>query len=150
MPKPQQPQPTNPPPEKNTPALSNLVDKVVGKGESGTQSSLPTTLILIGVAVLIISVMGILLVLSKRKAARLAARVRKLEEEKAQREEDFKLIENEKDRAGARAAIQMAEARIFNLKKELEKLNAAGRARAAELASVTSWADLEVVEKRDP
>lgn len=133
--------------------LSNLVESIAGspkEEKSSTGTSFPVAIILIGVVVLIVSVLGIMLVLARRKAARLAAQVRKLEEEKLQLKENQLLEENEEKRAKGEAIIKATEEKIAKTEEALEEVNALGRARAESLASVTTWDDLTVVDKREP
>ncbi len=121
------------------------------RDESGDQggSSLVTYLVLIGVAVLGFSIMGWMLVRARRKAALLAARLRLLEEEKIQAEEDAKLADNEERRLIASVRINAATDEIRELKEHLEGLVEENLVRSGTLVAITDWDDLVVIDKRN-
>ena len=121
------------------------------KNDSGDKggSSLVTYLVLIGVAVLGFSIMGWMLVRARRKAALLAARLRLLEEEKIQAEEDAKLADNEERRLIASVRINAATDEIRELKEHLEGLVEENLVRSGTLVAITDWDDLVVIDKRN-
>jgi len=125
-----------------------LVDKVVGtKTESssssgGGSSSIVVYILLIGVAVIGISIVGWLLVRARRRAAQLAYELRKKEEEQKRAAEEHKLAENAKARNDAHKKVKKLDGDIQKLKKKLVTEKALQETRAKALQDATSWKDL--------
>jgi uncharacterized protein HemX len=146
-------QPEEPKAEETRSSLLNLVDKIAGtpappEGKSSSGAFLPVALIVLGAVVIGFSVLGIMLVLARRKAARLAAQVRKLEEEKAQSSENEKLAENAEARQVAVTATGELQAHIDELEGQLAVLSKQNKVRAAELAKISDWDDFVIVDRR--
>lgn len=146
-------QPAEAPAVETRSSLLNLVDKIAGtpapqEGKSSSGAFLPVALIIAGVVVIGFSILGIMLVMARRKAAKLAAQVRKLEEEKAQAAENEKLAENDEARQAAVVKTGELQSKIDGLEAQLVALAEQNKARAAELAKITDWDDLVIVDRR--
>jgi len=129
--------------------LKSLMDKVSGgEGESEKASSLPVTLVIIGILVVIVSIIGIKLAFAKRKAAELASKLRKAEEEKAQAVENAKLAENSNARQTSWEEIKALDIEIQELHKQIDARRLAHEETAKELKSITSWDDIKIVDGR--
>jgi uncharacterized protein YxeA len=133
--------------EKNL--LSDLMNQIAGSGEDGKSPSFPVTMVLIGIMVLVLAVVGIKMAFAKRRAAELAYKIRKAEEEKAQAEEDVKLGENSEARYVANEEVKARQREILNLKAKMALRTAAHKNEVKKLESVTSWDDIEVVDARE-
>jgi hypothetical protein len=132
-------------------AVASLMKAIVGPPETGKgAASWPATLILVGLLVLFVSILGIQLALSKRKAAKLAAEVRQLEEEKTRLQEEAKLISNEEIRTAAYEAVRGYTQEILDLKARLALREKRHVDAAKGLQSITSWDDIVVVGRRAP
>lgn len=127
--------------------LGSMVDKIVG-GQK-TSSSLPITLVLLCVVIVIFSIIGVTLVLSRRKAVKLAARLRKLEEEKAQAEENFRLETNGTLRHESSAKVNELDLRIRDVRGEIEGLDERNRHTLEGIAKITDWEDFVTIDKRN-
>lgn len=128
--------------------LWGLVDRIVGTGGQRSGTSFPATLILLGVVVVIFSAMGVTLVLSRRKAARLAAQLKRVEEEKAQAEENFRLDLNKAKRHEHTVEINRLDLHVRDLKVQIEGLEERNRHTVEDIAKITDWKDFVVVDKR--
>lgn len=133
----------------NKSKLWNMVDKIVGSGDQKSGTSLPTTLILLGVAVVIFSIMGVVLVLSRRKVARLASQMRKLEEEKFQVEESIKLELLGSKRSEMQARINKLDLDTRDLQGQIDGLGERNRHALEDIAKIADWDDFVVIDKRD-
>jgi len=129
--------------------LWSMVDKIVGTGDGKSGTSLPATLILLGVVVVIFSIMGVTLVLSRRRAARLAAQLRRAEEDKVQAEEQVRLNHNNEQRYAHQAKINGLDLRIRDIKDQIGGLDERNRNTLGDIAKITDWNDFIVVDKRD-
>jgi septal ring-binding cell division protein DamX len=134
-------------PEKNL--LSGLMDQIAGIGEGKKPSSFPVMMVLVGIVVLVVSLMGIRMALAKRKAAKLAFKIRKAEEAKAQAEENEKLAENANARAAARSEMKTLQREILSLKAKMVKRTVEHQKEVDQLRAVTSWDDIEVIDARE-
>lgn len=128
--------------------LRDVTDMVSGK-ESGTRASWIVTLFLIAGLVVGISIIGIKLVLAKRRAAELAAKIRKAEEEKKQAEENIKLANNTTARQAAQEEVKALSKEILGLKAVMAKRETAHKENVKELEGITSWDDFIVVDGRE-
>lgn len=132
-------------------SLVKLVETVSGSSKeekSSTGVALPIALILLGLVVVGFAVLGIMLVMARRKAAALAAQVRKLEEDKLQAIEEIKLAENEKARFDSGLKVDELKGQIEKLRSQLDQLQTENKARAETLSKITNWDDLIVVDRR--
>jgi len=129
--------------------LSSLMDSITGVGEGQKPSSTPVTLVLVGLVVLLISVFGIRMALAKRKAAQLAAKIRKIEEEKEQAKEKEKLAENSAARQTAKEEVAALGKEVLGLKAKIASRHAEHKKDVEELKSVTSWDDILIVDARE-
>jgi len=129
--------------------LSGLMKQISGDGEDSKSASFPVTMVLVGIVVLIVSFIGIKMALAKRKAAELAYKIRKIEEEKAQAEEKVKLGKNSTARLAAKDEVKALQREILGLKAKMA-MRAANHTEAVDkLRSITSWDDIEIVDARD-
>lgn len=129
--------------------IKSLMDKVAGEGgQSEKASSFPVTMVIIGILVLIVSVIGIKLAFAKRKAAELASKLRKAEEEKAQAIENEKLAENSNARQTARDEVKALDDEIRELTDQMEARKVKHEETVKELQGITSWDDIEIVDGR--
>lgn len=129
--------------------LSGLMSKIAGSGEDKSPSSFPVTLVLVGFMVLVLSVFGIRMALAKRKAAQLAAKVRKIEEEREQARENEKLADNSTARQTAKEEVAALGKEILQLKARMARRHTEHRKDVEELKSVTSWDDIMIVDARE-
>ena len=129
--------------------ISSLMGKITGTGEGNSPSSFPVTLVLVGFMVLVLSIFGIRMALAKRKAAQLAAKIRKIEEEREQAKEKVKLADNSTARQTARDEATALGKEILGLKARMAKRHSEHREEVKELESVTSWDDIVIVDARD-
>jgi len=129
--------------------LSSLMKQIAGTGEGKKSSSFPVMMVLVGIVVLVVSIMGIKLALAKRKAAKLAAQIRKSEEEKIQAQENLKLASNTTARQTAREEIAALTKETLGLKARMARRQAAHEESIKELEGITSWDDIEIVDARD-
>jgi len=132
------------PPEEESPQaeglLSSLMDKITGTGKDS--SSFPVTLVLVGFMVLVLSVFGIRMAFAKRKAAQLAAKIRKIEEEREQVKEKVKLAENSTARQTAKEEVTALSKEILSLNARMVQRHVEHQKDVEELRSVTSWDDI--------
>jgi hypothetical protein len=128
--------------------LQELMDRVAGA--KGDPSSWPVTLFLLGLLVVILSVVGIKLALTKRKAAELARKLREQEEVAKASKEDEKLASNEEVRLEAEKVTQEAQQQVQGFKDELAARKVSHEEYVRELQSITSWDDVVVVDARSP
>lgn len=128
--------------------ISSLMEKVAGKGDS-KGSSLPVTLILVGIIVLILAVSGLKMAFTKRKAAKLAAQIRKAEEEKKRVEENLKLTDNAIVKQAHWEEIRAISKEILVLKSKMAIRQIAHKKAVKSLQLVTSWDDIEIMDGRD-
>lgn len=125
-----------------------LMDKASGKVEDSKGSSLPVYIVLVGIIVILFAVMGLLIVHSRRKAARLAYKLRQKEEELVRKSEDAKLKQHASDREKAKRRAAQLEAEIEELKEKLKASKELAAKRAETLSQAADWDDLLVVDKR--
>ena len=128
--------------------LQDVTDMVSGK-EDGIKASWIVTFFLIAGLVVGISIIGIKLVLAKRKAVELAAKIRKAEEEKKQAEENVKLSENDTARQTAREEVKAFSKEVLGLKAQMAKRQVDHEKSVEELQGITSWDDIIVVDGRE-
>lgn len=126
--------------------LSSFMDRIASTDKA---VSTPTALILIGFVVLLISIFGIRMALAKRKAAQLAAKVRKIEEEREQAKEKEKLADNSTARQAARDEVAALGKEILQLKAKMARRHTDHKKDVEELKSVTSWDDILIVDARE-
>jgi len=132
--------------------LVDLVKAATEKKESSgskSGSSFVVYLIIVGVAVLGFSIMGLLLVSARRKAAKLAYELRKKEEEQKRAAEDHKLAKSGEERNAAHKKVKALEGDIQGLKEELQSTQEVAKKRRTAIEQATSWDDLVVVDKRE-
>jgi len=129
--------------------LSGLMKQVAGTEEGKKPSSFPVMMVLVGIVVLIVSIMGIKLALAKRKAAKLAAQIRKSEEEKVQAQENLELADNATARQTAREEIKALTKESLGLKAKMAKRQLEHEKSVKELQGITSWDDIVVVDGRE-
>jgi hypothetical protein len=131
--------------------LKGLLQKVEGSGEGASSkgASFPVAAILIGIAVVVLSIMGLMLFFARRKAALLASQLRKKEEEQTQAAEDHKLAENGQARNDAHKKVKKLQGEIDGLKEGLSVINKDAASRAKVLAEATNWDDLKLVSKHE-
>jgi len=128
--------------------LKKLLDSVAGsKGEA---SSWPATIFLLSFFVIVLSILGIKLALTKRKAADLARRLREQEEMNVVAKENEKLATSAEERAGTIEVIKEIETEIAGLKDEITASKITHEEYVKELQSVSSWDDIVVVDARGP
>jgi len=129
--------------------VSSLMKRIAGGGEEAAKSSsFPVTLVLVGILVLVISIFGIRMAFAKRKAAELAAKIRKIEEEREQAKEKEKLAENSAARLAARDEVKALGKEILGLKAKMAHRQSAHEKEVEKLRSVTSWDDIVIVDAR--
>lgn len=150
MPKPEKDQPE----EQVSPSdlLSSLIDKATsagGEGATKSGSSMPVYIIIAGIAVLIISITGFMLVRARRKVARLASELRLKEEEKVRLVENAKLTLSKSNRTRIKAQIVEKQLEIKRIERGMKELAEANAVRKASLAKLTSWDDLVIVDRRE-
>lgn len=126
--------------------INSLMDRIASK-EGG--ASMPVTLVLVGILVIVVSVMGIRLAFAKRKAAELAVKLSRAEEEKARAQENEKLAENSTARQSAREEVAALNVEIGCLKNKMAIRHHGHEEDVKKLRSITSWDDLVVEDKRD-
>lgn len=118
------------------------------KGMINVASDSRRPLILMGIVILlvaiVISVLIIFLIMHKRKAARLAALVKKMEEDKKRLEEDMKLETESDKQAIIGHAIKKLDDEIKVNKETIAALNEKKDKFNKDMESVTSWDDLEI------
>lgn len=133
-------------------ALVDLANKIAGSPQEEEKSSsgvaLPIALILLGLVIVGFAVLGIMLVMSRRKAAQLASQVRQLEEGKLKAKEEGQFAINDKEREDAKANIAAMQTKIEGLTAELQSLQVTNKERVDALAKITNWDDLVVVDRR--
>ena len=120
--------------------LQDLMGMLTDQG--GSKASWPVMLFVLAGIVIIFSVMGIRMAMAKRKAAELASKLRKAEEEKVQAAEAAKMIGNADDRKAAFEAIKVLNKDVLSLKAKMVKRSVDHHALLEDLKSVTSWDDL--------
>ena len=151
MPKePKQPVEDKQPDEKEL--IGSLMDQIAGKGEGDkkeSSSSWPVTMVMLGVLVLVISILGFKLAWAKRKAAELAVKVRRAEEEKTRAEENVKLGENATARQAANEEVKARSLEVLGLKARIAKRHTEQKAMVEQLSPITSWDDINVVDGRE-
>jgi uncharacterized protein HemX len=133
--------------EEKKPALRGVVAAATGNQET-KQASFPVAVILMGIAILGFAVMGFLLMRAKRKAARLAAELRRKEEEQLQAAEELKLAKNAEARDAAIKKAEKAEAEAVELRKQFDDLKKSNEARKKAISELSDWDDLVIVDKR--
>jgi hypothetical protein len=133
------------PDDKKT-GLQTLLGEISGVGE--TKASWPATLFLIGFLVLLVSLLGIKLALTKRKAADLAKDLREKNEEIARAKEAEKLTKNEEERTRAHIVLIDSESKVNQIKLDMEKYRVDHEACMYELSSISNWDDIIVVDDR--
>jgi len=138
--------------EEKTSLLVNLVktatERKDSEGSSGS-SSFVVYLIITAMAVIGFSILGWLLVRSRREAARLAYELRKKEEEQKRAAEEHKLAKNGTERNEAHKKVKKLEGEIQELKKKLDAQKVAHDDRVKSLEEITTWDDLVVVDRRE-
>jgi uncharacterized protein HemX len=134
--------------EKPDHPLSDLTKMVVGE-KQGSRASWIVMLVLLGGIVIAFAVLGIQLVLAKRRAAELAAELRRAQEGQKQALENAKLADNEEKRKAAQAEAKRLEEKAAQLKAEIDSMKADHASYVADLGSVTGWDNLNVVDGRD-
>lgn len=133
--------------EKNI--ISDLMNQIAGTGEDKKSSSFPVTMVLVGILVLVLAVFGIRMAMAKRKAAKLAYKIRKIEEEKERARENEKLAENSTARMTAKEEVKALGKEILQLKANMAMRMSDHKAEVEKLQAVTSWDDIVVVDARD-
>jgi hypothetical protein len=134
-------------PEERT-GLQKLMDQVAGV--KGDQASWPAAMVLISIFVLVLSVLGIKLALTKRKAAQLASDLRKAQEAQKEAEENAKLAADTAAQQDAQQVIMDSQAKVEAIQSDLDARKIDHDAYVKELQSVTSWDDIVVVDNRGP
>jgi hypothetical protein len=124
--------------------LQKLLDSAAGTEE---KSSLPVAAFFIGIFVLILAILGIKMVLTKRAAAETARKLREQLEAERQAHENAKLADNDAQRKDAEEVIRDAMARVTELQNEMDARRVAHEEHVKELSSITSW-DQIVVDAR--
>ena len=135
--------------EKEEHPLSDLTNMVVGEKSGNSRASLVVMLVLLGGFIIAVSVLGIQLVLAKRKAALLASQLRAAEEAKKRAEEAAKLADNDEKRKAAQQEIKQLEEKAAQIRAELNSKKTEHANYVADLGSITSWDDFTVVDGRD-
>lgn len=135
------------PPEVKT-GLQKLMDQVAGVG--GDQASWPAAVFLISIFVIVLSIVGIQLALTKRKAAQLASDLRKAQEAQKEAEENAKLAADAAAQKDAQQVIADAQAKVTALQADLDSRKIDHDSYVKELQSVISWDDVVVVDARGP
>jgi len=139
---------TDPQPQDEESGLKKLLDSVAGsKGES---SSWPATVFLLSFFVIILSILGIKLALTKRKAADLARRLREQEELNIVAKENEKLSTSEEERASTQEVIKEIEIEVAGLKDEITASKVTHEEYVKELQAISSWDDIVVIDARGP
>ena len=135
-------------PQDEESGLKKLLDSVAGsKGEA---SSWPVTVFLLSFFVIILSILGIKLALTKRKAADLARRLREQEELNIVAKENEKLATSAEERASTQEVIKEIEIEVAGLRDEIAASKIVHEEYVKELQSVSSWDDIIVVDARGP
>jgi septal ring factor EnvC (AmiA/AmiB activator) len=135
-------------PQTEESGLKKLLDSV--SGSKGEASSWPVTVFLLSFFVIVLSILGIKLALTKRKAADLARKLREQEELNTVAKENEKLADSAESRADAQAVIKELETEISGLKDEITASKVTHEEYVKELQSVSSWDDIVVVDARTP
>jgi len=128
--------------------LNSLIDQISGSKEDQSKASFPVMWILLGAVVIIISIMGIRLALAKRKAAQLAWKLAKVEEENETAKENERLAESSLARQTARLEQEALKREAEQLRAKIEDRRKAAAEEAEQLKSITSWDDIKVVDAR--
>jgi len=128
--------------------LKKLLDQVAGA--KGDASSWPVTVFLLAIFVIILSILGIKLALTKRGGAEAARKLREQLEAEKQAKENEKLAANEEARREAQEVIKDAEARITALQDEIDTRRSNHEEYVKQLQEVSSWDDIVVVDARKP
>ena len=140
------PEPSKQPDVKSS--LQKLLDQVAGTG--GDKASWPVAVFLIAIFVLILSVLGIKLALTKRAAAETAKKLREQLEAERQARENEKLAVNEEVRKDALEIVKDAEAKVTALQNEMDARRVVHEEYVKELQSISSWDEIIVIDARDP
>lgn len=127
--------------------IHDLMEMVAGS-KGGKGASLPITIILIGGVVLVLAIMGIQLALAKRKAAKLASKLRLEEEARATAKEEVARADSDAKKEAAKKEAAAADKRIQATSLELLDLQSKHQERLKTLSAVTSWDDITVSDKR--
>jgi hypothetical protein len=129
------------------PELQRLLDTVAGTG--GDKSSWPATVFLLTIFIILLSVLGIKLALTKRKAAELASELRSVKEKETEAAENAKMAQNEIERTNAAETVKDAQLHIDEIKEGLQQAQAEHQQYVKELQSVTNWDQINIVDGRD-
>lgn len=132
--------------EKQEHPIHELVNMMSGQG--GSKASWPVTLFLIAALVIAISILGIRLAMAKRKAAELASKARRAEEAQIQANEKKGMAKNKEERLAAKAEFKAASAKAKKIKQEVAKTRARHNTLVKDMTAVTSWDDVQVVDRR--
>lgn len=135
--------------EKLTHPLHDIMDAVTGRAKESEKASWPVTLFLLAGLVIAISFLGIKLAMAKRKAAELAIKMRRAEEEKARAEEDAKLKENKDEQKEAWTRVRERSKEILSLKAQMIVRMKKHEQAVKDLQAITSWDDFVVVDDRE-
>jgi signal transduction histidine kinase len=125
--------------------ISSLMERIAGK-EDSTRSSFPITIIAISILVLVVAVMGVKLAWTKRKAAELAVKVRRAEEEKERAKENIELSVNAAEREASQEEVKALGKEILDLKAKIADRQTQHTKDMKQLEGVTSWDDVIVVD----
>ena len=130
--------------EKLHPLVAIVQQATTARGESssGGSSNIVVYVVVIGVVVIGFAIMGWLLVRAKRRAAELAFKLRRKEEEQARVAEDATLAENEDVRNKAQNRVNKLSGEIQGLKEKLVDQRKLQATRAKAVADAASWEDL--------
>jgi hypothetical protein len=128
--------------------LHDIMDMVTGRAKESEKASWPVTLILLAGLVITISILGLRLAMSKRKAAELAVKVRRAEEEKKRVVEAKELEENAHTREALEKKSQDITGKILGIKAQMALRMQKHKEAADGLRSVTSWDEVVVFDAR--
>lgn len=134
--------------QEEKPGLQKLLDQVAGSG--GDKASWPVAIFLISIFVLLLSILGVKLALTKRAAAETAKKLREELEREKQARENEKLADNAESRREALEIMEEAEVKIAELQNSMDARRAEHEDYVKELQSVTTWDQIVVVDARGP
>lgn len=121
--------------------LAGLVKKAAER-EEGQTSSLATYLVLIGLVVAGFAVMGFLVARARRRAAKMAFKLRKAKEEQRRALEESRLSDNAERREAAHYEACHLYEEIDKLKKEIQRNKNVTAERVKAIQEATSWKEL--------
>ena len=130
-----------------TSPIQDIMDTIAGRSEKG--ASWPVMFFLLAALVIGVSVVGLKVAFTKRKAAKLARELRTLKEEKICAAEDARIKENEEKAKAAHVRLRELHKKEVALAHELLDNKVAHSSYVKELESVTSWDDIMIVGGRD-